>query len=155
MPYVDILLSLCLPPSIYHLSVSSLCLSLCLHCSHPLPDCGSDIPTTIIIWPSTVSKVQPQEGKGDSSGKVGRKRQPFFLKLWFEGTWPFDIKPEKEAISRGTFTKLYKDPESDDLGYNHEPNPRHPVNLEHPSTVTFHAFFFLDNNETMLFVKQK
>lgn len=65
----------------------------------------------------------------------------FFLKLWFEGTWLFDMKPEEEAISCGTFTKLYKAPESDGLGYNHEPSPRYPVNLDIPVLSHFMLSF--------------
>lgn len=104
------------------------------------------MPTTIIIWPVTVSKVRPLlTGRGDSSGKVGRRRQPFFVKHWFEGTWSFDIKPEEEAISPGTFTKLYKDPESDGLGYNNEPNPRHPVKLDIPILSHFMLFTLFKN----------
>lgn len=76
---------------------------------------------------------------------MGRRRQPFFLKLWFEGTGPFDIKPEEEAISRGTFTKLYEDPESDGLGYHNEPNPRRPVNLDIPVLSHFMLFSLFKN----------
>lgn len=56
-------------------------------------------PPPAIACPPALSRVWPRAGRGDSSGKVAKKKQPLCLKLCLEclefsqSSWPFDLKP--------------------------------------------------------------
>ena len=79
----------------------SLALLLPLHCSHLfILTVVQTYPPPAIACPPALSRVWPRAGRGDSSGKVAKKKQLLCLKLCFESlefsrsSWPFDLKPE-------------------------------------------------------------
>ena len=88
----------------HHSLCCSLALLLPLHCSLSLfffffLTVVQTYPPPAIACPPALSRVWPRAGRGDSSGKVAKKKQPLCLKLCFEclefsqSSWPFDLKP--------------------------------------------------------------
>lgn len=75
-------------------------------------------PPPTIAWPSSLGKVQPQTGRGNSSGKVGRRRQPFFWNSDFRA-WNFHraLGHLTSSLKRKPFSvtplqNYWKDPKS-------------------------------------------